>query len=118
MKKIILLLLVFSTHCFSQVYSFDKKQIRLADSWEIIPTRGVVVLNNHEIAIAENNVIIGFTVYKVKPFGEDYMVYYCTDKNNKQVRFLTVGKNKNKKEFMLIYSAPSVYWKINLVKIE
>jgi hypothetical protein len=118
MKKITLLLLLLSIPCFSQVFNFDKKQIRLADSWEIIPTKGVVVLNNHEIAISENNVILGFTVDKIRPFGEDYKIYYCTDQNNKKVRFLTVGENKNKKEFLLIYSAPSVYWKIDIVKIE
>jgi hypothetical protein len=119
MRKIIIILLsLFSIHCFSQVYGFDKKQIRLADSWEIKEGTGFVVLNNHEIAIAENNVILGFTVDKIKPFGEDYIVYYCTGQDNKKVRFLTVGQNKNKKEFLLIYSAPSIYWKINLVKIE
>jgi hypothetical protein len=119
MKKILVILLsLYSIHCFSQVYCFNKKQIRIPDSWEIKETNGVVVLNKHEIAIAEDNVILGFTVDRIKPFGEDYLIYYCTDQNNKKVRFLTVGENKNKKEFLLIYSAPSIFWKIDLVKIE
>lgn len=118
MKKITLLLFFFSMSCFSQVYKYDKKQVKLSDYWVVQQVTGVIVLNNYDIAIAENKVITSYTVNRVRFFGEDYKIYYCTDKNNKKVRFLTVGESKNKKEFQLIFSTSSVYWKVDLVKIE
>jgi hypothetical protein len=118
MKKLTLLLFLLSISCFSQVYSYDKKQVKLSDYWVIQQVTGVIVINNYDIAIAENKIITSFVVNKVTVFGDDYKIYYCTDKNNKKVRFLTVGESKNKKEFQLIFSTPSVYWKVDLVKIE
>lgn len=79
---------------------------------------GVAVVNSHEIAICENNVVLGFRVTGIKLYGEDYKLYYCVDKDKKKVKFLTVGENKNKKKFQLIFSTSSNYWKIDLVKIE
>ena len=118
MKKIILLFVIlFNSMCFGQVYKFDTKQVRTLNSWQTKNVQGYVVINDRDIAIAENNIILGFVVDKVEPFGDVYIVYHCTDKENKKVKIVTEGYNKDKNHFKILISYPSKYWKYTLTKI-
>jgi hypothetical protein len=118
MKKIILFLVIlFTSICFSQVYKFDTKQVRFSNSWQTKNVQGYVVINDREIAIAENNIITSFIVYKIVPFGDEYVIYHCTDTENKKLKIVTEGFNRNKTHFQILISYPSVYWKYTITKI-
>ena len=117
MKKLALLFVLFSVCSYSQFYTFDKKQIKLDDTWVIEETNGCVVINPYQIAIGENKVITPFNIYKVKNYGKNYRIYYCKNKNKKKVTIVRINKEQDDCKFTLIYASSIIYCKYFLSKI-
>jgi hypothetical protein len=117
MRNIVLITLLFSINCFSQVYRFNNKSVRKANSWKVVNVQGYVTINDCEIVIVENNKRINFIIYKIIPFGDEYVIYDCIDVDKKKLKIVTEGANRNKTHFQILISYPSKYWKYTITKI-
>lgn len=113
----LLIVLLFSLNCLGQVYKIDKKEVRNATAWQTSQIQGYFTINEREISITEGNVIKGFLVDKIEPFGGEYMKYSCTDQKGKKVKIITVGFAKNKNQFRVLVSYPSIYYRYYLIKL-
>ena len=116
--KALIIALLFSVICQGQVYRFEEREVRTADSWRIDEISGTVNVNTDQIIIEENGKYVAFEIRSVRRLiRQDFYIYGCADQNGETYQIALTNWDKSGKYIELLFSKQSVYYKYCLIKI-